>query len=272
MDAENLNRSLDTEIGNQINELIRQLDYKQLERFKSEFKLLANLFIWFKTINRNQTTIGHKIFDLKFSSDLPKHKFYVQLFCSVIYPFLETKFEQYNSSHPLSIYFNQLQKTFKFFNFINFLIFLRTGSYTNFWYRFFKIDPHFINQQPNLNQATYEFMNRELVWSTAIDFLTFIIPIIDLNKSWMKLKSIFIDEQSFRLNQLDRPIKRTDQDYEKCNHCSDYPFDPHEFGCRHVYCFYCVISQFELTNQMICYKCKLRINNRDLIKRINLRS
>lgn len=263
MDSENLNRSLDIEIGNQLNELIRQFDCEQLEQFKSEFKLLASLFIWHKTTNQNQSTVGHNVFGLKF--DLPKYKVYVQLFCSVIYPFIEQKFELINSN-----YFTQLQKAFKLFNFINFLLFLRTGNYINFWYRLFKIEPRFTNTL-NLNQATYEFMNRELVWSTAIDFLTFIIPIVDLNKSWTKFKSVLINEQSFCFNQLDRPIRRTTEHFTNCNLCNDSPIDPHEIGCDHVFCYYCLMSQFELGNGLTCFQCKLRVNQKECIKRINMR-
>lgn len=236
-----------------------------MERFKSELKLLASLFIWHKTTHRNRSTVGHSVFGLRFPTDLPSHKLYAQLFCSVIYPFLESKFEHANST-----YFVQLQKTFKLFNFINFLVFLRTGSYLNFWYRLFGIEPQFANEL-NLNQATYEFMNRELVWSTAIDFLTFIIPIVDLNKSWTKVKSVFVNEQSFRLNQLDAKIGRDERHYDRCNLCNDTPIDPHEFGCYHVYCYYCIMSQFELGNGLTCFQCKLRANEKQCIKRINLR-
>ena len=266
LDSESLNKSLDGEIGNQINELIRLLDCKQLERFGPELKLLASLFVWHKTVNRTQCTVGHAVFGLKFS-DLPAHKRYVQLFCSVIYPFLEQKFE----STDRSGYFTQLQKTFRLFNFINFLLFLRTGRYLNFWYRLFRIEPQFADSAPALNQATYEFMNRELVWSTAIDFLTFIIPIVDLNRSWTKFKSLFVNEQSFRLNALDRPIRRDQRHYARCALCDECPIDPHEIGCEHVYCYYCVSSQFELAGGLTCFQCKLRVDQRECVKRINLR-
>lgn len=264
LDSESLNKSLDTEIGNQINELLRLLDCKQLERFGSELKLLANLFVWYQTVQRRQSTVGHTVFGLKFA-DLPAHKRYVQLFCSVIYPFVEQKLEATGSVH-----FTQLQKTFRLFNFINFLLFLRTGNYLNFWYRLFRIEPQFTGAL-NLQQATYEFMNRELVWSTAIDFLTFIIPIVDLNKSWTKFKSLFVNERSFRLNALDRPISRDERHYAKCAICADSPIDPHEIGCAHVYCYYCLASQFELGGGLTCFQCKLRVDQRQRVKRINLR-
>lgn len=256
---------MDVEITNQINELIRQLDNKNLERYSSELKLLASLFIWHKTLFKSGSTVGHDVFGLRFN-DLNATKSYVQLFCSVVYPFIEQKLDGYNLA-----YFTQLQKSFKFFNLINFLVFLRTGSYLNIWHRLFKIDPQFAKQHPTLNQATYEFMNRELVWSTAIDFLTFIIPIIDLNKSWTKLKSLFVDERSFCLNEFYRPIKSTEKLYEKCNLCSESPIDPHEIGCLHVYCYYCVMSEFELNNGLTCFKCKYRIDQKESIRRINLR-
>ena len=65
-------------------------------------------------------------------------------------------------------------------------------------------------------------------------------------------------------------MKREDKDLIKCNYCNDYPIDPHEIGCKHVYCYYCLMSQFKLGNAFTCFQCKLRINQKEFLKRINL--
>ncbi|OQR74101.1 peroxisome biogenesis factor 2-like [Tropilaelaps mercedesae] len=138
---------------------------------------------------------------------------------------------------------------------VNFYAFITQSQYPSLLYRLFGVQLHY-SKPPTIRQPDYETLSRELLWTSFAEFLTFLLPIINSTRS-----RSFLRNALRKLYGKKAPTKagaaheRNLADYKICAICSKLPTQPHEIGCRHVYCYYCVASNVLSDERFECPLC-----------------
>ncbi|XP_003736973.2 peroxisome biogenesis factor 2 [Galendromus occidentalis] len=138
---------------------------------------------------------------------------------------------------------------------VNFFVFLTQNRYPSILHRLFGIKMNY-SQPPNLREVQYDSLSRELLWTTVSEFLAFLLPVINSSKS----RSMFRSALRKVYGKVDStmgtsPHERSLVDFKTCGICSKPPTQPHEIGCRHVYCYFCIASNVLSDDDFECPQC-----------------
>ncbi|XP_023237689.1 peroxisome biogenesis factor 2-like [Centruroides sculpturatus] len=98
----------------------------------------------------------------------------------------------------------------------------------------------------------YEYMNRELLWHGFAEFLSFVLPIINLKRLKNIIKRLTSSKTSFHASE------RTTKDFKQCAICEQWPTFPHDIGCKHVFCYYCIMSNIMSDPNYQCPICNYK--------------
>lgn len=154
---------------------------------------------------------------------------------------------------------------------MNFFIFLKDGKYLTLPERMLCLVPlvsdedHFSNSQFNKIQS--DFMYREVVWRAIAEFLTTVIPLINIEQIKNRLSSL-----TGMMPELRSEMKLSDKmrrEPTRCAICLKQPFNPYEIGCRHVFCYYCLQAKHLSDPSMgyVCMPCKYSTDDKSAIQR-----
>ncbi|XP_055516947.1 peroxisome biogenesis factor 2-like [Leucoraja erinacea] len=138
---------------------------------------------------------------------------------------------------------------------LNFLIFLQRGIFTTFPERLLGIRAVFCRPQ-GVRQVGFEYMNRELLWHGFAEFLIFLLPLINTRKLKVVVSSWFLP-----VGHLHHNDGTLSTHYKECAICGDWPTMPHIIGCKHVFCYYCIQSNYLSDADFTCPKCSTEIHN-----------
>ncbi|XP_022655465.1 peroxisome biogenesis factor 2-like [Varroa jacobsoni] len=137
----------------------------------------------------------------------------------------------------------------------NFYAFITQNHYPSLLYRLFGIKLYH-SRPPSMRQPDYETLSRELLWTSFAEFLAFLLPIISSSgsRSFFRnaLRKLYGKREQSRASLIQ---ERSLADYKTCGICSKLPTQPHEIGCRHVYCYYCVASNVLSDEKFECPQC-----------------
>ncbi|KAJ8320663.1 hypothetical protein KUTeg_002250, partial [Tegillarca granosa] len=125
-----------------------------------------------------------------------------------------------------------IEVTFKLANLLNFLVFLQQGVYHSITERILGIRPMFPKKQ-GVRQVSFEYMTRELMWHGFSEFLFFILPLVNFQKIKNFMQKTFLPRKGGIVDQSKRELT-------KCAICGEWPVNPQEIGCQHVYCYFCI--------------------------------
>ncbi|KAJ3048989.1 peroxisome assembly protein (Peroxin-2) [Rhizophlyctis rosea] len=134
---------------------------------------------------------------------------------------------------------------FRSLSLLNFLVFLYNGKYRSVLDRILRM--RLVYAKPEMSrQVSFDFMNRELVWTAFTEFLLFLMPLINLSQ----LKAAF--------NRMVRVQSNISLPEDICGICYGTENDgdaggvvtpastggtvqmPYETSCGHVFCYYCL--------------------------------
>lgn len=219
-----------------------------------EFKLLLKLYVNWALI-REKTTVGMKIFGMKYHdsggsilSEPHRLKLVLLSACTSAFPYLASKL-----SRRLE-HFDTAVTTLKI---LNFFLFLRGGQLliTERLLGLARgIDEENYHRARSINKVQMELLSRELIWKTLAEFLTFVIPLINVEyiKSaslrWAGLMSLESSKPSLAEAVMN------EKQLSKCAICDKQPFNPYTIGCRHLFCYYCLHSR-HLLDPTLGYTC-----------------
>lgn len=137
----------------------------------------------------------------------------------------------------------------------NFYAFITQNRYPSLLYRLFGIQLYY-SKPPSMRQPDYETLSRELLWTSFAEFLAFLLPIINSSRSRSffrnALRKLYGNQQMTGGSAVH---ERSLADYKTCGICSRLPTQPHEIGCRHVYCYYCIASNVLSDEKFECPQC-----------------
>ncbi|PIK36528.1 putative peroxisome biogenesis factor 2 [Apostichopus japonicus] len=116
------------------------------------------------------------------------------------------------------------------------LVFLRQGTFQTILERALGIRARFENPQA-MRQVSFEFMTRELLWHGFAEFLFFLLPFVNFQRLKNNIRRRILIGQS---PAAKGDAKRAQYLYEECAICGEWPTNPQEIGCQHIFCFYCI--------------------------------
>lgn len=132
----------------------------------------------------------------------------------------------------------------------NFVLFLLRGTYCSLSARLTGvISGH--AKRPMIREVQFDFMNRELLWHGLAEFVGFLLPLVNIYPA----KNFVIRKLLHRKMSPTSPYERTPSDLAYCGICTGAPTQPHEIGCRHVFCYYCIASQVTADPNFTCPLC-----------------
>lgn len=134
---------------------------------------------------------------------------------------------------------------------LNFLVFLRCGTYSELRDRLLKI--RLVHIDPTARrQVAFEYMNRVMIWNGLSEFLMTVLPLVNLSRLRRSMMRRLLPKSMDHGNSAVMA---------PCGFCGSIsPSLPMRTNCNHVFCYYCVASEFmENPKALPCPRCGERI-------------
>lgn len=148
-----------------------------------------------------------------------------------------------------------LETGFKVATLVNFLVFLRQGAYLSLLERIVGIRSVFPEKQ-GMRQVTFEYMTRELVWHGFSEFLFFVLPLIN----FQRLKNLVV-QRFLSASSTGRNSAPQERNFTTCAVCGEWPVRAQEFGCAHVFCYFCIQSNYKADPGYACPLCSFKVGD-----------
>jgi peroxin-2 len=274
---------LDQQLDETIDNFVDQLE---ISRFTEELKIILRLYLYANYVN-SASTSGMKVYHMDYhdasSKDTniqPRQKLialtalnltasYIVKRCRTLDKFLQNSFIKRLNFPWLNLDNSML--VFRSMNILNFFIFLKDGMYLTLPERILGLVPkvsdedHYNNV--HLNRTQMDYMYRDVVWRAIAEFLTAVIPLINIDQIKNRLSRLVgtMPDMNSDIKLADK-IKR---DITRCAICLKQPFNPYIIGCRHVFCYYCLHSKYLSDPSMgfTCIMCKYSNNDKSQVQR-----
>ncbi|XP_053378597.1 peroxisome biogenesis factor 2-like [Mercenaria mercenaria] len=141
-----------------------------------------------------------------------------------------------------------LETGFKVATLVNFLVFLRQGSYLSLLERIVGIRSVFPEKQ-GIRQ----------------EFLFFVLPLINFQRLKNLVVQRFLSSSASSRHSSD--LKRN---YTNCAICGEWPIRMQEFGCPHVFCYFCIQSNYKADPSYACPLCSCKVGDISNIHDVSL--
>ncbi|NXS91736.1 PEX2 factor, partial [Jacana jacana] len=264
LDALELNKALEQLVWSQFTSCFHGFKPGVLARFEPEVKALLWLILWRFTIYSRNATVGQAILNIQYKNNfsqtekyqaLSKHQKLWYLILTVGGRWLEERsydlcsHRQLQSFCRVKHYISFGAGLVKLCGLVNFLIFLQKGNFATLTERVLGIRSVFCKPQ-SVRQVGFEYMNRELLWHGFAEFLIYLLPLVNLQKLKLKLSS-----WSLPVAGLPEGANPLAAEGRECSLCGDWPTLPHTIGCPHLFCYYCIKSNYLVDMYFTCPKC-----------------
>ncbi|KAG0325097.1 peroxisome assembly protein (Peroxin-2) [Dissophora globulifera] len=164
---------------------------------------------------------------------------------------------------------NLLQKggsIFRIVSLINFLAFLYAGKYRSVLERLLSMRLVYADRSSN-RQASFEFLNRQMVWHAFTEFLMFLMPLINVSKLKRNVKRMLLPAALMSSNELAAlPAHICAICHENNNAplssgtaTSTVVHNPYITNCGHVYCYYCIKTKMMIDDEWCCLRCGMKV-------------
>ncbi|XP_069076489.1 peroxisome biogenesis factor 2 [Pleurodeles waltl] len=281
LDALELNKALEQLVWSQFTQCFHGFKPGLLARIEPELKAFLWIFLWRFTVYSKNATVGQTIMDIKYRNNLSQIEKYQPLnkqqklwylICTVGGRWLEERSYDLFSNHPFGSTFSKTKHIVSFTagllklsGLLNFLVFLQNGKFATLTERLLGIRSVFCRPQ-SVRQVGFEYMNRELLWHGFAEFLIFLLPLINFQRLKARLFSCFKPSLSATTNSESVSVHS-----KECSLCGEWPTMPHTIGCAHVFCYYCVKSNYLFDMYFTCPKCGCEVQSLQPVEfKINL--
>ncbi|KAF8977427.1 peroxisome assembly protein (Peroxin-2) [Entomortierella lignicola] len=164
---------------------------------------------------------------------------------------------------------NLLQKSGSFFriaSLLNFLAFLYAGKYRSLLERALSMRLVYADRNSN-RQASFEFLNRQMVWHAFTEFLMFLMPLINVSKLKRNVKKMLLPAALMSANELSVLPAHICAICHESNSASTTPgtitstviHNPYITDCGHVYCYYCIKTKMMVDDEWCCLRCGKKV-------------
>jgi peroxin-2 len=229
-------------------ELISHLS-NQITDHKDELTVLLKLLLYKLTIGNNSQSYGMFLMNLRYKNlhTWKKHAYVLWL---VLNKYLGEKLSSmmYDEDSAHSKWYKMLERGYTLLDSLNFLVFLVRGSYPNLMMRLLgiKMSYNSLELAAQKGNISYEFQNRQLIWNTFLEFILFILPILQ-NSQVNTIFSKLLTKPSQLKDSLDfKHLKE-----RECAICFEASGEkqrivsPMEASCGCKYCYVCLVTKLE---------------------------
>ncbi|XP_019642986.1 PREDICTED: peroxisome biogenesis factor 2-like [Branchiostoma belcheri] len=248
LDAAELDSAILQHLKSQVSRLFQYFKPGILARVEPEVNACLRFLLWKFTIHTASATVGQKLLNLRYSGSLSPSAGLTDrqklLYALIV---VGGKWLQ-DRSHDLAGWTGRVslfQSVFKVLSVaenclkvasvLNFLVFLQQGRYQSLLERALSIQPVY-NRKQDIRQVSFEYMTRELLWHGFAEFLFFLLPLINIRR-W---KNVVTNQLLGSVRQDSDVNLRGPVELRECAVCGEWPTNPHDIGCQHVFCFYCI--------------------------------
>ncbi|ODV88554.1 hypothetical protein CANCADRAFT_17054, partial [Tortispora caseinolytica NRRL Y-17796] len=136
---------------------------------------------------------------------------------------------------------------------LSFALFLFSGRYSTLVLRILRL--RFTPGRVVSRQTSFEFQNRQLVWSVITEFLVFILPMLHIPRLRRRIERLFNKQTSGELDFL--PLKVCAICYKDSDVAADIT-NPYEASpCGHIYCYVCLQTKLSIEqgDGWACLRC-----------------
>ncbi|XP_044006486.1 peroxisome biogenesis factor 2 [Aphidius gifuensis] len=266
LDAEQLDNEIYKILSSKSHDISRQLTPGITDKWTPEINALLRTVIWIFSLGTSKSTFGQNLLDLTYIN-LTKKKAIMFLILSVIPKYMEDKYLDpnrlliTNNDKIIQKFIEKFKILSSLLSFINLLIFLNHGIQPSLIERIIGVSSKTVT---NLKPRTigYSYMTRELLWHSLMEIFTTGLPMINYHQLKYKFKKIFSTTHK-HLGVVDNKIDKLTNN-TICPECNETPILPHHAGCQHIYCYYCIMSNFTATNCFNCPDCQVELHLADM--------
>ncbi|NXR07768.1 PEX2 factor, partial [Semnornis frantzii] len=275
LDALELNKALEQLVWTQFTSCFSGFKPGVLAHLEPEIKAFLWLLLWRFTVYSKNATVGQAILNIQYKNNfsqtekyqaLSKQQKLWYLVLTVGGRWLEERCYDLFSSRPLQ----SLCKVKSLISFatglvklcglLNFLVFLQQGRFATLTERILGIRAVFGRPQ-GIRQLGFDYMNRELLWHGFAEFLIYLLPFINLQKIKLKISSWCLPVAGLPSSDQAAAAR-----CKECSLCGEWPSLPHTIGCSHVFCYYCVKSNYLHDLDFTCPKCGSEVQSLQPLK------
>ncbi|XP_050413023.2 peroxisome biogenesis factor 2 [Patella vulgata] len=273
LDADELDNEVLNLTKSQLNHVFKYLQTGVFARYNPEINALLKLVLWKFTVFASGATIGQQILNIQYRdktslSWIGQRQKIMYALLVIGCPLLKERSGEITTGLGLTRWKNVINKclswiesTIKLATVLNFLVFLNRGGYLSLIERIMGIQSMYPQRQ-SIRQVSFEYMTRELLWHGFSEFLFFILPLINLQKIKNTIKRLSLRKTV----PSKQNMTRSNQNLTSCVVCTDWPIHPHEIGCQHVFCYFCIQSNYKADPGFTCPLCNYPITSKDCIK------
>lgn len=267
LDAQTLNTDIHELLKSALLESLQLKGIALYTKFEPEIDAALRWVVYRFTLVESRTSVGHKLLQMKYSESVPKHVLKSYALLLVIIPWLHKRKGDISKlfianevkRDKFITWCDAVDVVYRILHLLNLLLFLREGFYSTIAERFFRLRP-VPTVPPKLRQISYSFFSRELLWSGFAELLGFILPLIPTQQVHSVLKSL-LPKHHVR-GQLTAAAEDADLTSTSiCMLCGDPPVLPHQFGCSHVACHYCLYAEYSKNQALTCNQCHYVMDN-----------
>jgi peroxin-2 len=209
------------------------------DRYNKVLKTALRAIVWKIGIWDHGTTYGSEMQSLRYLNLTPRKKLILGA-VTVLGPWLQESLGGELSGRMRKVV-SQLEAVYEFCTLLNFVSYIAGARYDSLLHRILRVQ-----LQPKsaaYRAVSFEFLNRQLVWSQFTEFLLVFLPLINLPRIKQKLASYLPRAESQLLEFLPERI---------CAICYNEGLEdadvvnPYQASCKHLYCYGCIMSQLRL--------------------------
>ncbi|KAF9586225.1 peroxisome assembly protein (Peroxin-2) [Lunasporangiospora selenospora] len=158
-------------------------------------------------------------------------------------------------------------KVYRVVSLMNFLGFLYAGKYRTILERILSMRLVYAQRSSN-RQASFEFLNRQMVWHAFTEFLMFMMPLINVSKLKRNVKRLLLPAALMSGNELSElPAHICAICHENNSSTTTSPgtasstviHNPYVTDCGHIYCYYCVKTKMMIDDEWCCLRCGKKV-------------
>ena len=145
---------------------------------------------------------------------------------------------------------NVLEKVYKALSLANFLFFFYEAKYVSLLSRV--LGMRLVYSSKNVSKSlSFEFMNRQLVWSGFTEFLLVLLPLVNLDA----IKAYLVR------NFVPKKILRSKGEGDTCAICLRVVETPYLTSCGHTFCYYCIKTESIVNSPFHCPECGKQVSS-----------
>ncbi|XP_076053629.1 peroxisomal biogenesis factor 2 isoform X1 [Oratosquilla oratoria] len=264
LDAQYLDSEIYSLVKGQLRNATKYLGQSTAVRYEHEFDAVLRYIILNNTLQRTRSTIGQHLLKTKYQDTVSIGKMQFFVLASVMGHWLKERAHLFmklivrnpSKQHIIAKLVNVTEAGLRFLNVLNSFVFLWEGIYPSPLERLFKMRP--VAANPDVRRKiSYVYFTRELLWHGFADLLTFILPLINVERFHAAIKKCLPGSSESSEEETELDVLH----FSTCSFCNQPPVLPHSYGCRHIACYYCIRSNFALAPALTCPLCTLTVEN-----------